>query len=184
MESLLDQLDQDDLCTLLDQPDHSVDDVGIHSDDLDDLKRLQSAVDMMRSPLFSAIIDIRSRPNAFLWDRAEHVNSRNGTTAGTQGGATPPPSAAGGRGVPDSGSSHHRQPQAAVSQASSERYTAPHSTGSAPVINGGSATTVAMNGVVATEISKHAPHVQSPPASVECNGFSSFVLRSTFASGI
>ena len=162
-----------------------MDDVGIHSDDLDDLKRLQSAVDMMRSPLFSAIVDIRSRQNAFLRDRAEHVNSRNGTTAGTQGGTTPPPSAAGGRGVPDSGSSHHRQPQAAVSQASSERYTTPHSTGSAPVINnGGSATTVAMNGVVATEISKHAPHVQSPPASVECNGFSSFVLRSTFASGI
>ena len=32
-----------------------------HGDDLDDLRRLQSAVDMMRSPLFSAIVDIRSR---------------------------------------------------------------------------------------------------------------------------
>ena len=58
------QLGQDDLCTLglgqTHEPGQQVDG-GSHGDDLDDLRRLQSAVDMMKSSLFSAIVDIRSR---------------------------------------------------------------------------------------------------------------------------
>ena len=68
LESLLNQLDQDDSCTLglgqTHEPGQQVDGGshgGSHGDDLDDLRRLQSAVDMMKSPLFSAIVVIRSR---------------------------------------------------------------------------------------------------------------------------
>lgn len=118
---------------------------------------------------FNTISIYHDNIDAFLQDHAEHIAERIGTTA-VAGGITP-----GVRAL----DSH--QPKV-FSQASMRHGL--HLSGS-PAINGGSATSI--NGVASTVSAPllHLEHTPQPPAAAaECNGFSSFVLRSTFVSGI
>ena len=105
-----------------------------------------------------------------MQDRAEHVAERNDETA-MAGGIT--------QGVRALDS---HQPK--VFSQASMRHGGHHS--GSPAINGGSAA-ASTNGVASTDSTPllHSEHTPQPSAAAaECNGFSSFVLRSTFASGI
>ena len=116
----------------------------------------------------------------FLQGHAEYNNiaKRNSTTSK----GTTPPSLGAGVTVPDSAHYDHSH---LFSQASSdERYNVGvHHSGSLSAVNGGLAATET-NGVdIAMAATVTGSTSSQLPAPAECNGFSSFVLRSTFASG-
>ena len=115
----------------------------------------------------------------FLQGHAERNNiaKRTGTTS--KGTTTPSPLGAGVT-VPDS--AHHGHSHL-FSQASSDERSnmGVHHSGSLSAVNGGLAATET-NGVDIATAATGSTSSQLP-APAECNGFSSFVLRSTFASG-